>query len=146
MLIDQALDRLLDRFDLLGQEAALNDTETGYNRQTDPTYDAGLDVKYGLSSNFTLDLTLNTDFAQVEADNRQVNLTRFPLFFPEKRRFFLERASTLLFLRFRAAEPALLQPAHRALSGPAGPHPRRGPRGRAPRARGARSAASGRFC
>lgn len=80
-----------------GQEAALNDTETAYKRETDPTYDAGLDVKYGLSSNFTLDLTLNTDFAQVEADNQQVNLTRFPLFFPEKRRFFLERASTFSF-------------------------------------------------
>jgi hypothetical protein len=80
-----------------GQEAALNDTETAYERHTDPTYDVGLDIKYGLTSNFTLDLTLNTDFAQVEADDQQVNLTRFPLFFPEKRRFFLERASTFTF-------------------------------------------------
>jgi hypothetical protein len=80
-----------------GQTSVLNDAETAYERHTDPTYDAGLDIKYGLSSNFTLDLTLNTDFAQVEADNQQVNLTRFPLFFPEKRRFFLERASTFSF-------------------------------------------------
>ncbi|MBO6525221.1 MAG: hypothetical protein JJ971_15435 [Balneolaceae bacterium] len=55
-------------------------------------FDMGLDVKYGLSSNLTLDMTINTDFAQVEADNVQLNLTRFNLFFPEKREFFLERS------------------------------------------------------
>lgn len=60
-------------------------------------FDAGLDVKYGVSSNLTLDLTANTDFAQVEADVEQINLTRFPLFFPEKREFFLESASTFQF-------------------------------------------------
>ncbi len=54
--------------------------------------DFGMDLKYGISSNLTLDLTVNTDFAQVEADNVQVNLTRFNLFFPEKREFFLERS------------------------------------------------------
>lgn len=59
---------------------------------TDLTRDLGVDVKYGLSSNLTLDLTVNTDFAQVEADNVQLNLTRFSLFFPEKREFFLERS------------------------------------------------------
>ena len=53
--------------------------------------EAGLDLKYGVSDNFHLDLSLNTDFAQVEADDAQVNLTRFPLFFPEKRQFFQER-------------------------------------------------------
>ena len=52
----------------------------------------GLDLKYGLTSNLTADLTLKTDFAQVEADQEQVNLTRFSLFFPEKRPFFLEGA------------------------------------------------------
>ncbi|WP_412067244.1 DUF5916 domain-containing protein [Rubrivirga sp. IMCC43871] len=56
------------------------------------TADAGVDIKYGLSSNLTLDLTVNTDFAQVEADNVQINLSRFSLFFPEKREFFLERS------------------------------------------------------
>ena len=52
----------------------------------------GMDVKYGVASGLNLDLTLNTDFAQVEVDEQQVNLTRFPLFFPEKRDFFLENA------------------------------------------------------
>jgi hypothetical protein len=52
--------------------------------------DIGLDAKYGITSNVTLDLTVNTDFAQVEIDEQQVNLTRFSLFFPEKRDFFLE--------------------------------------------------------
>ena len=56
----------------------------------DPSGDFGLDVKYGITPNITADLTYNTDFAQVEADNQQVNLTRFSLFFPEKRDFFLE--------------------------------------------------------
>ena len=54
--------------------------------------DIGMDVKYGVASGLNLDLTLNTDFAQVEVDEQQVNLTRFPLFFPEKRDFFLENA------------------------------------------------------
>ena len=54
--------------------------------------DLGVDVKYGVTSGLNLDLTLNTDFAQVEVDEQQVNLTRFPLFFPEKRDFFLENA------------------------------------------------------
>ncbi|MBI4487255.1 MAG: hypothetical protein HY655_14730, partial [Acidobacteria bacterium] len=52
--------------------------------------DTGLDIKYGLTKSLTLDLTYNTDFAQVEDDLQQVNLTRFNLFFPEKRDFFLE--------------------------------------------------------
>jgi hypothetical protein len=52
--------------------------------------DAGFDLKYGLTKGLTADFTYNTDFAQVEADEQQVNLTRFSLFFPEKREFFLE--------------------------------------------------------
>lgn len=51
---------------------------------------AGLDAKLGVSPTLTADLTLNTDFAQVEADQQVINLTRFPTFFPEKREFFLE--------------------------------------------------------
>jgi len=51
---------------------------------------AGFDFKYGVSAGLTADLTVNTDFAQVEIDEQQVNLTRFSLFFPEKREFFLE--------------------------------------------------------
>ena len=50
----------------------------------------GVDVKYGVTQNLTADFTYNTDFAQVEVDAQQVNLTRFSLFFPEKREFFLE--------------------------------------------------------
>ncbi|MGB5256744.1 MAG: DUF5916 domain-containing protein [Woeseiaceae bacterium] len=52
----------------------------------------GFDIKYSITPSLTLDLTYNTDFAQVEADERQVNLDRFNLFFPEKRPFFLENA------------------------------------------------------
>ena len=62
---------------------------------TDPVResgDVGLDFKWGVRADLTLDLTVNTDFAQVEADEQQVNLTRFPLFFAEKRPFFLENA------------------------------------------------------
>ena len=53
-------------------------------------FEYGVDVKYGLTENLTADFTYNTDFAQVEVDEAQVNLTRFSLFFPEKREFFLE--------------------------------------------------------
>ncbi|MXW08369.1 MAG: carbohydrate binding family 9 domain-containing protein, partial [Gammaproteobacteria bacterium] len=59
--------------------------------------DIGVDVKYALTSNLTFDLTWNTDFAQVESDNVQINLTRFDLFYPEKREFFLERAGLFQF-------------------------------------------------
>lgn len=54
--------------------------------------DAGADLKYSITQSLTFDLTLNTDFAQVEVDDQQVNLDRFDLFFPEKRPFFLENA------------------------------------------------------
>ena len=54
--------------------------------------DGGIDLKYGVTPSLTLDVTLNTDFAQVEADDQQINLDRFSLFFPEKRPFFLENA------------------------------------------------------
>lgn len=64
---------------------------------TDLRHDVGFDVKYGINSAITLDITVNTDFAQVEVDDQQVNLTRFPLFFPEKRDFFLENAGIFSF-------------------------------------------------
>ena len=54
--------------------------------------DFGGDLKYGVTSGVALDLTVNTDFAQVEVDQQQINLDRFNLFFPEKRPFFLENA------------------------------------------------------
>ena len=59
---------------------------------TETESDAGLDAKYSITPSLTLDLTYNTDFAQVEADEEQINLDRFNLFFPEKRPFFLENA------------------------------------------------------
>ncbi len=63
------------------------------------TGEVGGDLKYGLTPNLTLDLTANTDFAQVEIDEQQVNLTRFSLFFPEKRDFFLEGRGIFDFAR-----------------------------------------------
>jgi hypothetical protein len=59
-------------------------------RDTDA--EAGIDIKYSLTPSLTLDLTYNTDFAQVEADESQVSLDRFNIFFPEKRPFFLENS------------------------------------------------------
>ncbi|MBM63877.1 MAG: hypothetical protein CL484_13100 [Acidobacteria bacterium] len=59
----------------------------------------GVDVKYGLTRNLTADLTYNTDFAQVEVDEQQLNLTRFGMFFPEKREFFLEGRGIFDFAR-----------------------------------------------
>ena len=59
--------------------------------------DIAVDAKYGLTKSLTADLTYNTDFAQVEADEVQVNLTRFSLQFPEKRDFFLEGQGTFQF-------------------------------------------------
>jgi len=59
--------------------------------------DIGMDLKYGLTPSLTLDLTYNTDFAQVEVDQEQVNLTRFSLFFPERREFFIENSGFFTF-------------------------------------------------
>ncbi|MFB0564229.1 MAG: DUF5916 domain-containing protein [Candidatus Aminicenantaceae bacterium] len=67
------------------------------NFATDRLGDIGLDAKVALTANLALDLTLNTDFAQVEADQEQVNLTRFSLYYPEKREFFLEGAQVFSF-------------------------------------------------
>jgi len=67
---------------------------TGINKKD---ADVGFDAKYGLTAGLTLDFTYNTDFAQVEADEQQINLTRFSLFFPEKREFFLENSGIFKF-------------------------------------------------
>jgi hypothetical protein len=76
---------------------ALNEAGTGYLGVTDPSYEIGGDLKINPTPNLTLDLTANTDFAAVEADQQQVNLTRFSLFFDEKRTFFQERAGIFAF-------------------------------------------------
>jgi hypothetical protein len=79
------------------QDNVLNESGTAYELKGSPKLSAGLDAKYGLTNNLTLDVTINTDFAQVEADDQQINLTRFSLFFPEKRTFFQERSSIFNF-------------------------------------------------
>jgi len=71
--------------------ALLGDLDTNDN------FDGGVDAKYSLTPSLTLDTTYRTDFAQVEADQQQVNLSRFSLFFPEKRDFFLENSGTFVF-------------------------------------------------
>jgi hypothetical protein len=81
----------------IDQRYPLNTDATRYTRRDEYTFDAGLDLKYSITNNLTLDVTVNTDFAQVEADDQQVNLTRFSLFFPEKRLFFQERSSIFSF-------------------------------------------------
>ena len=67
------------------------------SRQWDGMADAGGDIFYRITSNLISSTTINTDFAETEVDARQVNLTRFPLFFPEKRAFFLEDAGIFEF-------------------------------------------------
>ncbi len=68
------------------------DWENPERRPNGGAFEPGIDAKVALGSSIVADLTYNTDFAQVEADQQQVNLTRFPLFYPEKRTFFLENA------------------------------------------------------
>lgn len=75
----------------------LNEQETGYKSSKNNDFSAGFSAQYGITSNINVDVSFNTDFAQVEADNQVVNLTRFSLYFPEKRRFFQERSSTFEF-------------------------------------------------
>ena len=74
-------------------------TDVSADPQTARNGDYGVDVKYGITRNLTADFTYNTDFAQVEVDEQQVNLTRFSLFFPEKREFFLEGRGIFDFAR-----------------------------------------------
>ena len=70
----------------------LGGVEKKLYKDMDETFKYGLDMKYPLTSNLTLDVTVKTDFAQVESDKEQINLTRFNLQYPEKRDFFLEGA------------------------------------------------------
>lgn len=94
------------------EQSKLNGTGTGYTKETElfkrnhfsksTAFDkvisnVGIDLKYGLSKNFTLDATINTDFAQAEVENRVVSLNRFSVFLPEKRNFFLESQNYLSF-------------------------------------------------
>jgi hypothetical protein len=83
--------------DLRVKPYALTSANTIATLDTAGDFDAGFDVKYGLTSGLTWDFTVNTDFSQVEADEQQINLSRFNLFFPEKRDFFLENSGIFQF-------------------------------------------------
>jgi hypothetical protein len=76
---------------------ALSSSNTVGGQPTLGDAEAGFDVKYGVTSGLTWDFTVNTDFSQVEADEQQINLTRFNLLFPEKRDFFLENSGIFQF-------------------------------------------------
>ena len=86
--LDRGLDLRIKPFVLGGGRRVSNSGISDNSTEED----IGLDVKYGVTAGLNLDLTVNTDFAQAEIDDEQINLTRFPLFFPEKREFFLENA------------------------------------------------------
>ena len=72
---------------------------------TETLPDAGIDVNYSVTPNLRAAVTVNTDFAEAEVDRRRVNLTRFPLFYPEQRDFFLESASIFEFAPLNAVNP-----------------------------------------
>lgn len=80
--------------------------ETGTGESIrDKSADLGFDVNYNITPNLRASFTYNTDFAQTEVDDRQINLTRFPLRFPEKRDFFLEGSSILQFAPQSGVDP-----------------------------------------
>ena len=91
-LVDLKAPELGNRLEI--KPYAIGDTTTDFRSAASPltglAADAGVDVKYGVTQGLNADFTYNTDFAQVEVDEQQINLTRFSLFFPEKREFFLE--------------------------------------------------------
>ena len=86
-----------------GRNIRIKPFVTGQTRRSRGLYDSrgdgGFDVKVGLGTNLVLDGTWRTDFSQVEADTQQVNLTRFSLFFPDKREFFFENQEAFSTIR-----------------------------------------------
>lgn len=92
----------------LQQEHVMKEDGSGYKQKKEFRREIGLDVKYNLTSSLILDITANTDFAQVEADDEQINLSRFSLFRPEKRDFFQERADLFEF-RFPGGPQRIFQ-------------------------------------
>ena len=94
------LGQLRSRPPVAGVPFLLSGTQRDFTALDDGTkynLEPGVDFKYGLTPSLTLDLSYKTDFAQVESDQEQINLTRFSLFFPEKRDFFLEGAGIFQF-------------------------------------------------
>ncbi len=98
--IKRGKDVKIKPFGIGGTQTQMKDDQ----KISDQTGSGGMDIYYGLKSNLTLNLTYNTDFAQVEADNAQINLTRFNLFYPEKREFFLTRSKLFAFGNSRQTE------------------------------------------
>jgi len=98
--IKRSKDIKIKPFAIGGTQNQITDEKT----VNDNIGNGGGDIYYGLKSNLTLNLTYNTDFAQVEADNAQINLTRFNLFYPEKREFFLTRSKLFAFGNSRQTE------------------------------------------
>ncbi len=88
----------------IGDAAGIRAASDGLDREFGG--DFGVDAKVGITSGLVADLTWNTDFAQVEADAQQINLTRFSLFFPEKREFFLEGQGIFSFGTASRSPPA----------------------------------------
>lgn len=78
------------------RRAVANGNE-GFGHEQQTSAELGVDVRYPLAGDLTLDVTVNTDFAQVEADDQQIALDRFPLFYPERRRFFQENSGVFDF-------------------------------------------------
>lgn len=87
--LERRLPLVVKPFVLTGYDQDVREAGGGYRNGF--RLDAGVDAKVGVTQTLVLDATFRTDFAQVEADTQRVNLTRFPIFFPEKRDFFLER-------------------------------------------------------
>ena len=98
--IKRSKDIKIKPFAIGGTQNQITDEKT----VNDNIGNGGGDIYYGLKSNLTLNLTYNTDLAQVEADNAQINLTRFNLFYPEKREFFLTRSKLFAFGNSRQTE------------------------------------------
>lgn len=78
---------------------------TGAETETELSPDAGVDINYNITPSLKASLTFNTDFAEAEVDQRQVNLTRFPIAFPERRDFFLEGANIYDFAPSSGIDP-----------------------------------------
>ncbi len=93
----------------IAQSQKLQDPETE-EKNTDTQVDGGFDVNYNITSSLKASFTYNTDFAQTEVDDRQINLTRFPLRFPEKRDFFLEGTSILQVAPSSGVDPPCCNP------------------------------------
>lgn len=82
-----------------------NKEVTGASSSTDVSPDAGVDINYSITPSLKASLTFNTDFAEAEVDQRQVNLTRFAIAFPERRDFFLEGANIYSFAPSSGIDP-----------------------------------------